>query len=81
LGNVVKIKVDPEAVGQAFANSDDSEQAAMINNMGRLLFMLCGGGTEMDTQLCYVADKLDTAGRRLIDRIATFNELRDKSSL
>jgi hypothetical protein len=81
LDNVVKIEVNPEAVGQAFAEADDHQQAAMINDMGRLLFMLCGGDSKMDSQLCYVSDKLDTAGRRLIDRIAAFNELRDKSSL
>ncbi|MCK5616195.1 hypothetical protein KAR91_80770 [Candidatus Pacearchaeota archaeon] len=66
----VSIKMEPEAVGDAFACTDASAQATMINAMGKMLKGVCG--RDMGMQVCYIAKEIDSHGRQLIFQLMDF---------
>ena len=68
--NRVEIKIDAKAIGDAFANTDAEAQADMINQMGKLLKMLCG--SNFDMQACFIAENLDKHGEDLIKSLRSF---------
>lgn len=70
----VTIKIDPKAVGQAFAYTDDEAQASMLNEMGLELKACCG--RDMGMQVCAFSKHLDKNGIALIEQIQGFIYLR-----
>ena len=67
---------------KAFAEACSAEQAEMINELGRLVYMRCNapGCGGMDSQLCYVADDLDEHGQRFVKCLADFIKLKEDKS-
>ena len=59
-------------IGKDIGTSDDHTQAAFLNNFCEMLDVSCGRG--LDTQLCWVADKLTERSKRVILRLAAFCE-------
>lgn len=73
-------------LAKAFAVSNATEQASMLNILARELFVACGGrygrditssqGYEM--QCCYISKDLDKDGIQLIKDLHNFILLREK---
>jgi len=72
----MKISFDAKNIGLAFADSDDSEQAAFFNEFGRAMQMAIRTDHKRDMQLCYAADKLDANGEWLVTELAEYVKLR-----
>jgi len=72
----VTIKIDPKAVGQAFAYTDDEAQAMMLNEMALELQACCGRESSM--QVCYFSKHLTPIAKALIKSIQDFIDLREK---
>jgi hypothetical protein len=71
----VSIEIDPAAVGQAFANTDDEAQAAMISEMALELKALCGN--KYEDQICALSKLLTNHGKHLVREIVAFIDLRE----
>lgn len=56
------------------ATSDDNAQGKFFNEFGRYLRGVCKAGMGMDSQLCYIAMKLDRDGKELVKLLARFVE-------
>ena len=69
--------IDVGIIAKAFAHSGDDEQSEFINTFGKELFVACKGGHKYETQCCYLSDKLDNHGIKLIKMIFEFIELRE----
>jgi len=74
----VTIKIDPKAVGQAFAYTDDEAQAQMLNEMAVELTACCGNKAEM--QICAFSKQLNKHGIELIKKIKSFIDLRSEET-
>ena len=72
--------VDMSDIGVDLAHDGDNAQGEFINSFGRELFVACKGERGFETQCCYISDKMDLAGRRLIKMLAEFVELREKEA-
>jgi hypothetical protein len=59
-------------LGKVFATCGAEEQAEFLNTAGRTLRRVCEDAQAMDTQCCWIVDKLDGNGRDLVKRIASF---------
>lgn len=70
----VSIEIDAKNVGQAFANTDDSAQADMINEMALELKAICGHDYGM--QVCAFSKLLNNNGKELIAEINDYIKLR-----
>ncbi len=57
---------------KTLANSDDAAQGKFFNEFGRLLRYACKQGLGMDSQLCYIAAKLDKDGKEVVGLLAKF---------
>ena len=60
----------------AFAHADGTEQAEMLNSMGRELFVSCRGDRGFEMQCCFLTQKLNNDGIALIERLSEFVKLR-----
>ena len=65
----MKISIDVESCGKAFAYGYADEQAAFINAMGTELFVFCKGNDNFEGQCCHISDKLDSGGKRLVKEL------------
>lgn len=72
-------------LSRAFACSDAREQADMINEFGRELFVVCGGRFRRDTafagyepQCCEISKHLNKDGIQFVRDLYGFIELREK---
>ncbi|HLF66422.1 MAG TPA: hypothetical protein VI522_02275 [Gammaproteobacteria bacterium] len=74
----MKISIDVESCGKAFAHESADEQSSCINNMGTELFVACKGERNFETQCCYISDKLDSGGKRLVKELYEFIKLREE---
>jgi hypothetical protein len=72
-----RFEIPPKEIGRALACSSDHAQAAMLNSMGLELKMLCRH--KVETQHCYMADKLDQNGKELVTSLAEFVKLREEN--
>lgn len=73
----MKIKLNPSDIGLEFAEASDEEQAAIFNEMGRAFQMMSKNNPRMlDTQVCFMADKLDANGSWLVKELAGYVDLR-----
>lgn len=69
---------------RAFAMSNGEEQANLINDLSRELFVRCGGMHRKDSyggmewQLCEISKFLNADGMKFIEELAGFVELRKK---
>jgi len=68
----MKITFDAKNIGLAFADTNDEEQAAFLNEFGRAMQMVIRNERNREMQLCYLADKLDKNGEWLVNEIAEF---------
>ena len=59
--------------GGAFAMSDSTSQAAMLNEMAYRLKALCG--ERFDAQLCYIGDGLSAETAEMLTQLAEFQKL------
>ena len=66
----MKTKVDAEWIGRLLAECDDQTQADIINEFGRVLFIICGNEQQSLNQVSYISDKLNHSGIRVIKQIA-----------
>ena len=73
-------------LAKAFAVSNDTEQANLIDSMARELFVACGGRYRKDTvyggyeqQCCSISGKLGKDGIQFIKDLHGFIELRERS--
>lgn len=73
----VTIKIDPKAIGQAFAYTDDEAQAQMLNEMALELKAVCGDSS-FGHQVCALSKHLDVNGKRLVESMKAFIDLRDE---
>ena len=78
--NHVSIPVLPQDVGKAFSHASNWEQGSIINEMSRELYVSCKGDRGFETQCCYISDKLDSNGVKLIEHLAEFIKLREEST-
>ena len=73
-------------LARAFAVSNDTEQADLINSMARELFVQCGGryrrdsniGAGYESQCCNLSRKLNKDGIQFVKDLFGFIELREK---
>ncbi len=64
-------------LGRVFALSSDEEQAAFLNEVGRVMrtFDSATDGSGYAMQLCRISDHLDSNGRKFIKRLSEFLEV------
>ena len=62
-------------LAKAVAHGDDGTQSLLLNVFGKELAVSCRGKDEM--QICYISDKLNNDGKKLIKELAEFIELRE----
>lgn len=67
-----------DILAKALSIADADEQAALLNRMARELFVMCGGKSKMEIQLCFLSDKLNADGKAMIRALADFVRLRDE---
>lgn len=65
-------------IGRMLADAYDEEQAAALNEFGRLLILSCRGETKASTQLAYMADKMDKNGRWIVEELAEFCRIKEE---
>ena len=66
-----------EDIGFDIGMSDDVTQANLINGLAKGLRNSMGDAA-LDTQLCYIADKLSSKSIEVIKALAGFIELKEK---
>jgi len=74
----MKISINVENCAKAFAHECADEQSSFINNMGTELFVACKDECNFETQCCYISDKLDSGGKRLVKELYEFIKLREE---
>jgi hypothetical protein len=62
-----------EPIGKEIGMADDHTQAALLNGFAGMMKAACG--REIETQLCWISDKLSPAAKDVIVRLARFCEL------
>lgn len=62
----MKANLDLNGFGKDYANSTDSEQAELINELGLGFNLMIKEPLDRDTQLAYLADKLNKHGEWFI---------------
>lgn len=68
-----------EQVTRWFGETDSKEQASHLNEIAGALLLACGRDLSKEgTQLCYVAENLDTHGARFVTQLAEFVRLRSE---
>lgn len=85
LGDEGEEMTDP-ILARAFAVSNDTEQAELINSVARELFVVCGGrfrkesqyGAGYESQCCMISAKLNKDGSQLIKDLYGFIQLRER---
>lgn len=65
-----------EDIGFDIANSDDETQANLLNGFCKGLANSMDGNA-LNTQLCYVADKLNAKTKRVLEELCEFIKLKD----
>lgn len=66
-------------VGRILAYLGDDEQAEVINEMGRGLYLACKGENKEEFQVCAIVEKLDGNGKHLVQALAEFVALCDEA--
>jgi len=77
MNNILEI-IEVERFGKAIAHDGDDRQAAIINSMAKELRVACRDDRNLEMQLCYVSDKLNSDGEHLVTELAAFIKLRHK---
>ena len=70
--------VDETLLSRAFSEANAEEQANLLNCLARELYVRCGGSNKMESQCCYMSDKLNKDGIALIKKLYEFIELREE---
>lgn len=65
-------------LSKAFAHSTDEEQANVLNELARELYVICKGQAGFEWQLCGVSKKLSKDGISMIKMLHEFILLREK---
>ena len=75
------MKMPHEEIGRALACSRDEDQAAIVNEFGRQLKLVCNEAElNGSTQLCYMAQYLDQHGKELVETLAAYIKLEEQSA-
>lgn len=61
----------------ALAQANSEEQGKFFNDFSRVLIASCGSRAE--SQLCYIADALDSNSRKLVTDLAEFIRMNEES--
>jgi hypothetical protein len=59
-------------LGAIFAHLGADEQAAFLNGAGKGLRRCCADSQALDSQACWIVDRLDGNGRDFVKRLASF---------
>jgi len=78
MSEYIKVNLNAVDCGKGFARAGDDDQGAFLNALGSELWVSCQGDRGFENQCCYISDKLDVGGIRLIKMLAGFVELREK---
>jgi hypothetical protein len=74
--SIVSLGIDPQEYGQALAHAGSIEQAAVLNFMAYELRSSIRKDSDLEMQLCYISNELDSNGAQLIETLAEFIKLR-----
>jgi hypothetical protein len=64
-------------IGYDIANSDDETQAKLLNGLCKGLASSMDSNS-LNTQLCYIADKLDSKAEKVLKELIEFINLKSK---
>lgn len=71
----MKIQIDLEEVGIAFADSDDNAQSKLLNALGNFwVKMYLGKESRSETQICYITNKLNNNAIKFLIDLGKFCE-------
>jgi hypothetical protein len=73
------MKMPVDEIGRALACSTDIEQAQVINSLAYELMNVCRDSDLSGMQVCYMANGLDSNGRKLILSLSDFIHLREET--
>ena len=76
----LKINFNAIDCGKVFGHAGDGNQADILNAFGIELFIACQGERNFETQCCFISDKLNSGGRRLIKKLHEFIVLREQEA-
>ena len=65
-----------DVIGYEIGTSDDETQAKLINGLCRGLVNSIPKDSDLDMQLCYIVEKLDTKSERVIEGLYEFIKLK-----
>jgi len=76
----LKIYFNATDCGKAFGHTGDGDQADILNAFGTELFVACKGERMFEQQCCFISDKLNSGGKRLIKELHEFIILREQEA-
>jgi hypothetical protein len=75
------MKMPVKEIGRALACSGDNEQAAVVNELGKELAMICRDPELTGMQVCYIAKSLDKWGKLLIKQLSEYVALSEHEGM
>ena len=67
-----------DVIGYEIGTSDDETQAKLINGLCKGLGNSVPQNSDLDMQLCYIAEKLEPKSERVIERLYEFIKLKNR---